>query len=151
MPRRLLAPNRLGYRGASLLCYGLIFFITGLPLLLGVFVELEPIQHPISIGLPIWAAGFVAAGILAVVSAFRHTPAADKAGFVALNAVGWSWIAFDVLLWLLHWTFFPHIGTVGWGSIIGNVVIMTKIWVDSGWNEPLEPLRLEPINPRPMS
>lgn len=158
MPRRLLAPNRLGYRGASLLMYGLIFFITGLPLLLGVFIDFAPVQQPASIGLPVWAGGFVVSGILAILSAFRRTPQADKIGFTSLSAVGWSWVAYGVLLQLVHWAvlifnwhWLPHIGTVGWGSIIANSVIMTKVWIDSGWNEPTVPLNLEPIHPRIQS
>lgn len=86
MPRRLLKPNRLGYRGASLLAYGLIFFITGLPLLLGIF-NIKPIAHPASIGIPIWAGGFVAAGNLAM-SFAQNTLDAAAATIVRAN----SWL-----------------------------------------------------------
>lgn len=143
MPRRLLKPNRLGYRGAILLCFGVVFFLTGLPILLSVLHVYNPIDNPATIGLPFWAVGFMVAGVLSVVSAFRRDPALDKLGFAALSAVGWSWVGYCVLLWILRWTVWPHVGTIPWESIVGNAALMTMVWVISGWDEPTEPLNLK--------
>lgn len=138
-PRRLLE-ERIGYRGASLLMYGLIFFFDGAPLLLDI-PDTHPVDHPVSIGIPIWAAGFVAAGLIAIISAFRRSSLIDKIALGALMAVGCSWVTFCIILQVWHW-FATRVPTLGWMTIIVDIVIMTKIWIDSGWDEPVEPLGL---------
>lgn len=147
MPRRLLKPNRLGYRGGSLILLGLIFLNSGLPLLLGLN-RFEPFEHPMSFGIPVWAAGFTLAGLWAITTGFIHKPKLKKIAFQILSAVGNSWVAFTLLLQFAHYAHLvwphtvPNFPTVGWLNIFENTVVMTLVWLISGWDEPIEPLNL---------
>lgn len=120
--------------------YGLLFFADGLPLLLSVG-KIEPVNAPGTIGIGFWAVGFVVAGVIACVTAFKRSPAADKAGFRALFAVGVAWTLFVFGFQIAH-IWLSRLPTVGWSGIVVDAALMTKIWIDSGWNEPTEPLGL---------
>lgn len=126
--------KQLGRRGASLLIYGFMWLISGLPLL---FVSPPSLIHVAELRL--WAAGFVGSGALAIAAAFRRTPRADRFGFLALTLVVTLWIVYALTTWVLHITV-GGVYSVGPVSAIVNILLLVKVNIDAGWSEPMEPV-----------
>lgn len=128
--------KRIGRRGAALLVFGVIYFLSGFPLL----VE-TPRQEIHVYELRIWALLFVASAVVAMVSAFRKHARSDRLGFVGLLTVGWLWTVYCVFSSILHIFnpgFFPNL----WGQSIEVAALMVLVMVCSGWPEPFEPVNL---------
>lgn len=126
----------LGRRGASLLIYGAMWLISGLPLL---FVSPPGLIHVAE--LKLWGAGFVGSGLLAILAAFRRSPRADRFGFLALTSVITLWVVYVLTTWLLHITV-GGVYSVGPISAIVNILLLVKVNIDAGWSEPIEPVVL---------
>lgn len=136
LTRRQRLAKRVGRRGAALLVFGVLYVLSGLPLLA------QPAHIPVHIfELRGWALAFVASGVVAWMSAFRQHAKADKLGFVGLLLVGWLWTVYCVFSSILHVlnpVFFPNL----WGESIQVAVLMCLVMVCSGWPEPTEPADL---------
>lgn len=125
--------RRLGRRGASLLIYGAMWFISGLPLLVVTPPGLIHIAE-----LRLWAAGFVGSGALAILAAFRRSPRADRFGFLSLTLVVTLWVVYVLTTWVLHITVGGVYG-VGPISAVVDILLLVKVNIDAGWSEPIEP------------
>lgn len=131
--------KQLGRRGASLLVWGLIWLLSGLPLL---FASPPGTIHIAELRL--WAIGFVGAGALSIIAAFRRTPRADRFGFLALSLVVTLWVVYVLTTWVLHITV-GGVYSLGPISAIVNILLLVKVNIDAGWSEPTEPLVLPSI------
>lgn len=130
--------DRIGRRGASLLTWGLMWFLAGLPLL---FYTPHSTLHIIA--LKTWAAAFVAAGGLAILTSFRRSPRADRLGFVALSLVGSCWVVYCLVMWVASIVLDQDIATnlplLTTG--VTDAILVIKINIDAGWPEPQPPLK----------
>jgi hypothetical protein len=126
--------DRIGRRGASLLIFGAMYVLGGIPLLV------KPARTHLHVyELRIWAVAFVIAGIIAWANAFKRKR--DKAGFVALMMIGWVWVAYCALSSILY-IFYPHIFPLLVGLTFQNALLMILILVTSGLTESFEPVDL---------
>lgn len=122
------AHRKLGWRGLSLILYGVIFVISGIKQLL-----VQPTAPIHIVTTHFWAAGYMFSGAIAVISAFYPTPRSDKVGFVTLTILGSAWVCYAMITTV---TGFTH-GLLPGAITMGLAVI--KILIDSGWSEPTEP------------
>jgi hypothetical protein len=128
--------NRVGRRGASLLSFGGMYILAGVPLLI------EPSQSHLHVSeLRLWSAAFILAGLVAWGSAFSRSARRDKCGFIALMLIGWLWVAYCALSSLLH-VFNPNVFQNLIGLTFQNSFLMILILVTSGWPETFEPVDL---------
>lgn len=123
-----------------MLVYGLIWFFSGFPL---VFMSRSSLTTIINFH--IWAWVFVIGGAVAIGSALRGTPHADRLGFTALFLTGMLWVVRCFVLWgLWHLTADPRIGLPhGWEVGVVNGLLVFKVYIDVGWSENVTPLRWE--------
>ena len=128
--------ERLGRRGASLLVYGLIYFVSGLPLLV---TPPSYLWHVLPFR--VWAAGFVISGATAIAFSSRRTPAGDAVGFMALTIMGTMW-AIRNLIFYGDYLLTGHAGG-DWSLLVQAVttaLLVVKINIDAGWSEPHPPV-----------
>ena len=131
---------RFGRRGASLIIYGLIWFLSGLSLL--ILPIPSEIQHVLAIH--VWAAVFLVSGVVACLASAFRTPRTDRWGFIALTLSGSLWAAYCATTWVLS-LFNPLIFSPGWVETLTDILLMVKITVDAGWSEPTTPVALKEV------
>lgn len=138
MPRRAARRlmRMLGRRGAILLSYGTVWSLYG-------YAQLTPQTEQPGLGLalqmlplPVWGCLWIAAGVLALVSAFLPQ-GVDWFGFVALVLIVLPWTSSYLASWLLG--DFPRgwVAAAVWGAIAVPVIVV------AGWREAPRPKRLE--------
>ncbi|MFE3657290.1 hypothetical protein [Streptomyces sp. NPDC059165] len=129
--------RQLGRRGAILLCYGLVWALYGYgqivqpqedPRGLRPLLELAPAAA--------WGWCWVAAGLVAIVSAFMRE-GADWPGFLALPVVVLPWCVSYLAAWVLGQFDRGWIGALVWGAIAVPVLVV------AGWRETPRPKRIE--------
>lgn len=128
-------PDTLGRRGASLLIYGAVWAI------LAVSILTRPGSPETDllaiIPTPVHAGIWVVASAIALTCAFRRTPGADTAGFVALIVVAFARAATYAWAWgasFLPVEHIPHDDT-GWLGALAWGLIALKVYTDAGWPE----------------
>lgn len=129
--------RRVGRRGAYLLIKSVVYLIHGwLYLTESATPALRAaLRMPLAVApLRVWAAVWLAAGLVAAISAFARSPAADRWGFLALIAVGSFWAVSYGWAAVAGWsagTFARGLlGFAFYAAIAGVVVVV------AGWREP---------------
>ncbi|WP_406418463.1 hypothetical protein [Streptomyces sp. NBC_01614] len=140
MPRRVARRlgRALGRRGAFLLSFGMVWGLIGY----GQLVSPQPDQRGLKlllnrVPLEVWGWLWIAAGLVAVVSAFLPQ-GSDRFGYAALYLMVTPWIVSYLVAWAQG--NFPR----GWvaSALYGGLAI--GIMVVAGWGEPPRPKREEP-------
>lgn len=128
--------SRLGRRGGSLLVYGLVWFVSGFPLL---FIDLPMPFHIYA--MRFWAALFVFGGATAIAVAWKQSPLADKVGFAALSLTGALWAVNCATLGVIALTT-PKVGLpLEWFlNALTTALLVVKVNIDAGWSEPPTPV-----------
>lgn len=136
--------QRIGRRGAYLLIKSTVYLTHG-----WLFLT-EPatpalraaLRLPLSVApLKVWGAVWLAAGLVAAVSAFAGDPRRDRWGFLALIAVGSFWAAAYGWAAVAGWsagTFARGLLGFAFYAAISGVVIVVAGWPD----EPCETVRI---------
>lgn len=129
--------RQLGRRGAILLSFGFIWVASGY----GRIVQPQPDQRGLKLlldlaPLTVWGWLWVAAGLIAVVSAWLPE-GADWPGFLALPLVLLPWMLSYVATWLLGDYERGWVAALVWGAAAVPVLVV------AGWREPPRPKRIE--------
>jgi hypothetical protein len=130
--------RQLGRRGTILTCYGLVWVLIGY----GQLVMPQPDQRGLQtilqlMPLPAWACCWMAAGLIALASAWAP-PGRDAAGFVALALIVVPWATSYLAAWALGG--YPR----GWVAAAIWMVITVPVIVVAGWSEPARRKRADP-------
>lgn len=131
----------LGRRGVILLAYGTVWALYGY----GQLITPQPDQRGLDLilrawPLQVWACLWIAAGLVAVVSAFLPQ-GRDAPGFVALVLIVIPWMLGYLVSWWPLGTF-PR----GWVAAAIWAVIAVPVIVVAGWREPPRPKRVGPLH-----
>ncbi|ARX81505.1 hypothetical protein SMD44_00903 [Streptomyces alboflavus] len=132
----------LGRRGAILLSYGTVWALYGY----GQLVSPQPDQRGLRllldrIPLDVWAWMWIAAGLLAVISAWLPQ-GRDWTGFLALVVIVLPWMGSYAASWAMGEFNRGWVAALIWGVIAVPVIVV------AGWREPPRPKRLGPADGR---
>lgn len=130
--------QRLGRRGAFLLCFGTVWALIGYGQITAPQADKRGLHLLLDrVPLDVWGWLWITAGLVAVVSAFLRQ-GSDRFGFFALTLIVMPWIISYLVAWLQG--IFPR----GWvvSALYGALAI--GIVVVAGWGEPPRPKREEP-------
>lgn len=140
-PIRLLRrlARQLGRRGACLLSYGIVWAIIGYGQLISPQIDQRGLTLALSLmPLHAWGWCWIAAGIVAAVSAFVKQ-GFDWAGFCALLLLAFAWMLSYLVAW---WPMdvFPR----GWVAAAVYGALAVPVLVVAGWSEPPRRKRVGP-------
>jgi hypothetical protein len=120
----------LGRRGAILLCYGAVWALYGYAQIASPPPDQRGLQPLLQLwSLDVWGGLWVAAGLLAMVSAWLPT-GRDWMAFPALQLVVLPWMGCYLATWLMGQYPRGWIAAAVWG------LISVPVWVVAGWPEP---------------
>lgn len=128
-PLRRLA-QRLGRRGAILLCYGAVWFLYGYAQVASPPPDQRGLQPLLELmPLAAWGWLWVAAGVVAMVAAWLPQ-GKDWPAYPALQLVVLPWMGCYLATWIMGE--FPR----GWIAAAVWGLISVPVWVTAGWPEP---------------